>query len=207
MVIESVKLKTRDDLNREEDDFFSHLMQTSDAGEYEDWERRANELDGLLPREKFHLRFVEKNFDGNLLNRWVVFCDKPPCSVHPGRFRTITVMTIEKPGSPGVFATPSEGHLDGLRIVVLDWREGRHAALERLEKLKADKKKTEVNDAINEAEGKVDDAFWVWKRAMGENMDICLGEDGTGPNHGGKHFGAVFDKNTTKKTAGGIYLP
>ena len=122
MVIESVKLKTRDDLNREEDDFFSHLMQTSDAGEYEDWERRANELDGLLPREKFHLRFVEKNFDGNLLNRWVVFCDKPPCSVHPGRFRTITVMTIEKPGSPGVFATPSEGHLDGLRIVVLDWR-------------------------------------------------------------------------------------
>jgi hypothetical protein len=207
VVIESAKLETRDDLNREEDDFFSHLVQTSDAGEHKDWERRANELDGLLPGEKFHLRFVEKNFDGKLLSRWIVFCDKPPCSVHPGRLRTITVMTIEKPGSPGVFIAPVEIHLDGLRIVVLDWRGGRHAALERLEKLKADKKKTEFNDAINEAEGKVDDVFWVWKRAMGENLDFCLGEDGTGPNHGGKHFGAVFDKNKPIKTTGGIYLP
>jgi hypothetical protein len=207
VVIEHAKLETREDLNRAEDDFFAHLIQTSDAGGYEDWEKRASGLEGLLPGEKFHLRFVDKNFDGKLLNRWIVFCDKPPCSVHPGRFRTITVMTVELPGSPGVFSTPAESHLDGLRIIVLDWREGRHAALERLKKLSADKKKVQTQDAINEAEGRVDDMFWVWKRAMGEDMNFCLGEDGSGPNHGSKHFGEVFDKNDPKKTSSGIYLP
>ena len=61
-----------------------------------------------------------------------------------------------------------------------------------------------LKDAINEAQGRVDDMFWIWKRAMGEDMNFTLGADGKGPNHGGKHFGAVFDRN---KTASGIILP
>lgn len=207
MVIEHAKIETRDDLNRAEDDFFSHLVKVGDAGAYEDWERRANELDGLLPGEKFHLRLVEKNFDGQLLGRWVVFCDKPPCSVHPGRFRTITVMTVEKPGELGSFCEPIESHLDGLRIIVLDWRGGRFAAMERIRELNEKKDAIKQKDATNEAEGKVDDVFWIWKRAMGESLNMCLGEDGTGPNRGSKHFGAVFDRNDPNKTANGIYLP
>ena len=207
MVIESASIENREDLNREEDDFFSHLVKVGNAGAYKDWERRANELDGLLPGEKFHLRFVEKNFDGKHLGRWVVFCDKPPCLVHPGRFRTITVMTVEKPGHLGSFSEPVESHLDGLRLIVLDWRGGRFAAMERVRELNEKKDAIKQKDAINDAEGRVDDAFWFWKRAMGESLNMCIGEDGTGPNHGSKYFGDAFDKNKPVKTAGGIYLP
>ena len=104
-------------------------------------------------------------------------------------------MTIEHPGKVGSFATPQDIHLDGLRMLVLDWREGRHAALERMEEAKEKAQDAKVKDALNEAEGRVDDIFWIWKRAMGENLDFRLGPDGSGPNHGGKHFGNAFDRN------------
>ena len=52
-----------------------------------------------------------------------------------------------------------------------------------------------MKDALNEAEARVDDIFWIWKRATGESMNFILGADGNGPNHGGKHFGSAFDRN------------
>ena len=186
--------QNRDDLNREEDDFFSNIVRDGTAGEYDDWEKRANGFGDMLPGERFHLRFINKNFDGVPLDRWIVFCNKPPCSVHPGRNRVITVMTIEEPGSVGTFSAPRDVHLDALRVVVLDWREGRQAALDRLEEMKAQKEATRAKDVISEAEGHVDEMFWVWKRTMGENLGLRLGPDGTGPNRGGKYFGQVFDR-------------
>jgi hypothetical protein len=73
-----------------------------------------------------------------------------------------------------------------------------------MEKEKEKANETQLNDAMNEAQGRVDDMFWIWKRAMGEDMNFTLGADGKGPNHGGKHFGAAFDRN---KTNSGIILP
>ena len=208
MSVTSGKVKTRADLDQSEDDFFANLVRTRSAEPFTDWERRANGLDGLLPGEAFHLRFVEKNFDGVLLNRWIVFCHKPSCSVHPGRERIITVMTIEKPGIAGSFSDPHESHLDGLRIVVLDWRQGRHAALARMKDLREKKEAANDKDALNEAGARADDAFWIWKRAMGESLNMCLGEEGTGPNYGSKYFGAPVSRvEEPKKTASGLYLP
>ena len=190
-------MENRDDLIRQELDFFRHLVDTSDAGPHKEWETRANGLDGLLPDEKFYLRFVEKNFDGVQLNRWVVFGQKPNNERYRGKKPIFTIMTIEVPGEAGSFGIPSEVHLDSLRVLVLDWREGRHAAIQRMQDLKDKAQETQLKDAINEANGRVDDIFWIWKRATGENMNFCLGEEGTGPNHGSKYFGSAFDKNNS----------
>ena len=189
-------IESPDDLERQEQDFFKHLVQKQDAGEYLYLEKEANQVDGLFSGEKFYLRFVEKNFDGSPIGRWIFFCEKPPNQFFPGRSRFITALTAEPPGLAGQFSVPRQVHVDGLQIMILDWRQGRHAALERLEEMKEAEETAILNDAVNEAEGKVDDIFWVWKRAMGENLDFRLGPDGSGPNHGSKHFGKVFDKNT-----------
>ncbi len=197
-------LKNRDDLIREEMDYFRNIVRNGSAAPHQEWERRANLLDGLLPDEKFFLRFVEKNFDGSKNNKWILFGQKPNNNRYRGEKPLFTIMTIEKVGHAGEYDTPHDAHLDGLRMLVLDWREGRHAALERMEKEKEKANDAKMKDAINEAQGRVDDMFWIWKRAMGEDMNFTLGAEGTGPNHGGKHFGAAFDKN---KTASGIILP
>ena len=185
-------------------DYFRNIVRNGTAAPYQEWEQRANSLDGLLPDERFYLRYIEKNFDGQLLNKWVVFGQKPNNRMYRGDKPIFTIMTIETPGRIDEFDTPRDIHLDGLRMLVLDWREGRHAALKRMEEEKEKANDLKMKDAMNEAEGRVDEVFWIWKRAMGENLDIRLGPDGKGPNHGGKHFGAVFDRN---KTASGIILP
>tara|TARA_R110000751_G_scaffold202477_2_gene307077 strand:- start:1404 stop:2009 length:606 start_codon:yes stop_codon:yes gene_type:complete len=197
-------MENRDDLIRQELDFFRHLVDKSDAGPHKDWETRANGLDGLLPDEKFYLRFVEKNFDGGQLNRWVVFGQKPNNQRYRGKKPIFTIMTIEVPGEAGSFGIPADIHLDSLRVLILDWREGRHAALQRMEGLKEKAQETKLKDALNEASGRVDDIFWFWKRATGEDMNFCLGADGLGPNQGGKHFGSAFDRN---KPASRIIVP
>ena len=197
-------LKNRDDLIREEMDYFRNIVRNGTSAPHQEWERRANLLDGLLPDEEFYLRFIEKNFDGSPINKWIVFGQKPNTPMYRGEKPIFTIMTIEKIGQAGVYETPNDTHLDGLRMLVLDWREGRHAALERMEKEKEKANGMKMKDAINEAQGRVDDMFWVWKRAMGEDLNLRLGPDGKGPNHGGKHFGAAFDRN---KTASGIILP
>jgi len=208
MSVSIAPVVTGDDLARAEDDFFKEVIRNTKPDPFSGWEQRANSMGDLLPGEKFHLRYVVKNFDGIPINRWIVFCEKPPTKFHPGRSRIITVMTIEPPGEPGVKADPSDEHLDGLRMVVLDWREGRNAAMERMQKMKDDKQEATRKDAINEAEGRLDDVFWHWKRAMGENLNMCLGEEGSTPNHGGKHFGKDFTSSASNtKTEGGIYLP
>jgi hypothetical protein len=194
MAITAPAPENREDLVRQELDYFRNLALSGNPGEYKKWEERANKLSNLLPDEKFYLRFIEKNFDGAHVGRWVVFCEKPPCQLHPGVSKIITVLTIEPTGQPGEFSKPLEHHLEGLRIVLHDWREGRFAAIERLQKMKDDEEKATERDAINDAQGKVDDIFWVWKRAMGE-LNFRLGADGTGPNRGGKYFGNIFDKN------------
>jgi hypothetical protein len=73
-----------------------------------------------------------------------------------------------------------------------------------MQDLKDKSQETQFKDALNEANGRVDDIFWIWKRAAGESMDFCLGEEGTGPNHGSKYFGSAFDKN---KTTSRIIVP
>jgi hypothetical protein len=196
MAITATTAENREDLTRQELEFFRTLALTGDPGEYGEWEKRANKLSNLLPGEKFYLRYVGKNFDGYPLDRWIVFCEKPPTAIHPGESRIITVMTIETPGKAGEFATPLDYHLEGLRIVLFDWREGRHAAIERLERMKEEEDAVKLKDALTEAESKVDDIFWVWKRVMGENLNFRLGADGTGPNRGGKHFGGAFDRSS-----------
>jgi hypothetical protein len=207
MTVSITPIESGDDLARSEDDFFNEIVLSRSADPHQDWENQANAMGGLLPGEKFHLRFVEKNFDGRTLGRWIVFCGKPPCSAHPGRHRIITVMTIEPPGEAGVFATPSNVHLDGLAIVLHDWREGRHAALERLEEMHRKESDKAIDDAFSDAHGRVDDAFWIWKRAMGESVDLRLGSDGKGPNHGGRYFGKSFLRDDADPARGGIYLP
>jgi hypothetical protein len=197
-------LKSRDDLIREEMDYFRNIVRNGTSAPHQEWERRANLLDGLLPDEEFYLRFIEKNFDGSPINKWILFGQKPNNDRYRGEKPIFTIMTIEKIGQCGEYSTPHDSHLDGLRMLVLDWREGRHAALERMEKEKEKANDAKINDAINEAQGRVDDMFWVWKRAMGEDLNFTLGADGTGPNRGGKHFGAVFDRN---KTESRIILP
>jgi hypothetical protein len=204
MTVSISPIETGDDMVRAQDDFFREIVLSATADPFVDWENRANSMGDLLPGERFHLRDVEKNFDGVPLGRWIVFCEKPPCRFSPGRSRTITVMTIEPPGKPGVRGTPSDAHLDGLRMVVLDWREGRHAALERMERENEERIEGLRKDAMNEAHGRIDDVFWVWKRTMGENVNLRLGSDGKGPNHGGKHFGSAFQRDDA---GGGIVLP
>tara|TARA_R100001594_G_scaffold67564_3_gene101864 strand:- start:9355 stop:9966 length:612 start_codon:yes stop_codon:yes gene_type:complete len=197
-------MENRDDLIRAEMDYFRNIVRNGTAAPHAEWERQANLLDGLLPDEEFYLRFIEKNFDGSPINKWVLFGQKPNTPMYRGEKPIFTIMTIEKIGQAGTYDTPHDSHLDGLRMLVLDWREGRHAALERMEREKEKANDMKMKDAINEAQGRVDDMFWIWKRAMGEDMNFTLGADGKGPNHGGKHFGAVFDRN---KTASGIILP
>lgn len=197
-------MENRDDLIRMEMDYFRNIVRNGTAAPHTEWEQRANSLDGLLPDEEFYLRFIEKNFDGELINKWIVFGQKPNNQRYRGDKPIFTIMTIEKPGEKDSFDTPRDIHLDGLRMLVLDWREGRHAALKRMEEEKEKANDAKLKDAMNEAEGRVDEVFWIWKRAMGENLDMRLGPDGKGPNHGGKHFGAVFDRN---KTSSGIILP
>tara|TARA_R110000851_G_scaffold282123_2_gene435634 strand:- start:4014 stop:4619 length:606 start_codon:yes stop_codon:yes gene_type:complete len=188
-------MKNRDDLLRSEMDYFRNIVRNGTAAPFEDWEQRANLMDGLLPDEEFYLRFIEKNFDGSSINKWIVFGQKPNNSTHRGDKPIFTIMTIEVPGEAGKFDTPHEIHLDGIRMLILDWREGRHAALERMEKEKEDADASKMKDALNEAEARVNDVFWIWKRAMGEDLGFNLGAEGSGPNHGGKHFGSAFDKN------------
>ena len=207
MTVSITPIESGEHLARSEDDFFNEIVLTRSADTHQEWENQANAMGGLLPGEKFHLRFVESNFDGPPLERWIVFCEKPPCSVHPGRHRIITVMTIEPPGEAGAFAVPSSAHLEGLAIVLHDWREGRHAALLRLEEMYQKETDRQIDDAFNDAHGRVDDAFWIWKRAMGENLNFCIGADGKGPNHGGKYFGKSFQRDDAKISQGGIYLP
>ena len=197
-------MENRDDLIRQEMDYFRNIVRNGTAAPYQEWEQRANSLDGLLPDEKFYLRYIEKNFDGNLLNKWVVFGQKPNNRLYRGDKPLFTIMTIETPGQVDEFDTPRDIHLDGLRMLVLDWREGRHAAIKRMEEQKEKANEIKLKDAMNEAEGRVDEVFWIWKRAMGENLDIRLGADGKGPNHGGKYFGSAFDRNNT---ASRIILP
>tara|TARA_R100000995_G_C3445156_1_gene105279 strand:+ start:202 stop:807 length:606 start_codon:yes stop_codon:yes gene_type:complete len=197
-------LKNRDDLIREEMDYFRNIVRNGTSAPHQEWERRANLLDGLLPDEEFYLRFVEKNFDGSSINKWILFGQKPNNDRYRGEKPIFTIMTIEKIGQAGEYDTPHDSHLDGLRMLVLDWREGRHAALERMEREKEKANDMKMKDAINEAQGRVDDMFWIWKRAMGESMSFNLGADGKGPNHGGKHFGTAFDRN---KTESRIILP
>lgn len=197
-------MENRDDLLRAEMDYFRNIVRNGTSAPHQEWERRANLLDGLLPDEEFYLRFIEKNFDGSTINKWILFGQKPNNSTFRGEKPIFTIMTIEKIGHAGEYDTPHDAHLDGLRMLVLDWREGRHAALERMEKEKEKANDAKMKDAMNEAEGRVDDMFWIWKRAMGEDVNFTLGAEGTGPNHGGKHFGAVFDKN---KTDSRIILP
>jgi hypothetical protein len=197
-------MENRDDLLRAEMDYFRNIVRNGTSAPHQEWERRANLLDGLLPDEEFYLRFIEKNFDGSAINKWILFGQKPNNSTFRGEKPIFTIMTIEKIGHAGEYDTPHDAHLDGLRMLVLDWREGRHAALERMEKEKEKANDAKMKDAMNEAEGRVDDMFWIWKRAMGEDINFTLGAEGTGPNHGGKHFGAVFDKN---KTDSRIILP
>lgn len=197
-------MENRDDLIRMEMDYFRNIVRNGTAAPHIEWEQRANSLDGLLPDEEFYLRFIEKNFDGEPINKWIVFGQKPNNQRYRGDKPIFTIMTIEKPGEKDSFDTPRDIHLDGLRMLVLDWREGRHAALKRMEEEKEKANDAKLKDAMNEAEGRVDEVFWIWKRAMGENLDMRLGPDGKGPNHGGKHFGAVFDRN---KTSSGIILP
>lgn len=196
-------IENRDDLIRMEMDYFRNIVRNGTAAPYQEWEQRANSLDGLLPDEEFYLRFIEKNFDGSSINKWIVFGRKPNTPTYRGEKPIFTIMTIESPGQEDSFDTPRDVHLDGLRMLILDWREGRHAALKRMEEAKEKATDEKLKDAINEAEGRVDEVFWIWKRAMGENLDLRLGPDGKGPNHGGKHFGAAFDRN---KTASGIIL-
>tara|TARA_R100000353_G_scaffold129545_1_gene92054 strand:- start:444 stop:1049 length:606 start_codon:yes stop_codon:yes gene_type:complete len=197
-------MENRDDLIRQEMDYFRNIVRNGTAAPYQEWEQRANSLDGLLPDEKFYLRYIEKNFDGQLLNKWVVFGQKPNNRLYRGDKPLFTIMTIETPGQVDEFDTPRDIHLDGLRMLVLDWREGRHAAIKRMEEQKEKANEIKLKDAMNEAEGRVDEVFWIWKRAMGENLDIRLGADGKGPNHGGKYFGSAFDRNNT---ASRIILP
>jgi hypothetical protein len=197
-------MENRDDLIRMEMDYFRNIVRNGTAAPHIEWEQRANSLDGLLPDEEFYLRFIEKNFDGELINKWIVFGQKPNNQRYRGDKPIFTIMTIEKPGEKDSFDTPRDIHLDGLRMLVLDWREGRHAALKRMEEEKEKANDAKLKDAMNEAEGRVDEVFWIWKRAMGESLDMRLGPDGKGPNHGGKHFGSVFDRN---KTSSGIILP
>ena len=188
-------MKNRDDLLRMEMDYFRNIVRNGTAAPHIEWEQRANLLDGLLPDEKFYLRFIEKNFDGSSINKWIVFGQKPNNSTYRGDKPLFTIMTIELPGKAGEFDTPHDIHLDGIRMLILDWREGRHAALERMEKEKEVEDAAKMKDALNEAEARVDDIFWIWKRATGESMNFILGADGNGPNHGGKHFGSAFDRN------------
>lgn len=197
-------LENRDDLIREEMDYFRNIVRNGTSAPHQEWERRANLLDGLLPDEKFYLRFVEKNFDGSPIKKWILFGQKPNTERYRGDKPLFTIMTIEKIGQAGSYDTPNDAHLDGLRMLVLDWREGRHAALERMEREKEKANDIKLKDAMNEAQGRVDDMFWIWKRAMGEDLNLRLGPDGKGPNHGGKYFGSMFDRN---KTASGIILP
>jgi phosphodiesterase/alkaline phosphatase D-like protein len=53
-------LKSRDDLIREEMDYFRNIVRNGTSAPHQEWERRANLLDGLLPDEEFYLRFIEK---------------------------------------------------------------------------------------------------------------------------------------------------
>jgi hypothetical protein len=208
MTVSIAPIESGDDLARSEDDFFREIVRTRSASPHQDWENRANAMGELLPGEVFRLRFIEKNFDGAGLGRWIVFCEKPPCSIHPGRSRIITVMTVEMPGEVGSFADPSDAHLDALRMVLRDWREGRHAAIQRMEEMREEEDRVSTKNAIDQAHGHVDDIFWIWKRAMGESVNLRLGSDGKGPNHGGKHFGGAFQReDAAERTEGGIILP
>ena len=188
-------MKNRDDLLRMEMDYFRNIVRNGTAAPHTEWEQRANLLDGLLPDEEFYLRFIEKNFDGSSINKWILFGQKPNNNTYRGEKPIFTIMTIEKVGQAGEFDTPHDSHLDGLRMLILDWREGRHAALARMEREKEKASDAKMKDAMNEAQGRVDDMFWIWKRAMGESVNFTLGADGQGPNHGGKHFGSAFDRN------------
>ena len=194
MAITAPAPEDQDDLLRQQLVYFADICSNKDAGEYADWERRANGLDEMLVEEKFYLRFIEKNFDGVLLNRWIVFCSKPRNDRYRVDDPIFTVMTIENPGESGSFSTPQDVHLEALSVMITDWRGGRHAALERLEGMKTKAQERNVKDALNEAEGLIDDVVWIWKRAMGEDMSFRLGPDGTGPNYGGKPFGQAFDR-------------
>ena len=111
-------MENRDDLIRAEMDYFRNIVRNGTAAPHLEWEQRANLLDGLLPDEKFYLRFVEKNFDGSLINKWVLFGQKPNTPMYRGEKPIFTIMTIEKIGQAGTYSTPHDAQLDGLRMRV-----------------------------------------------------------------------------------------
>ena len=173
-----------DTLFQQEQTYFISLVNDTDAGQYAPLELEANHISGLLPDERFYLRYAGKNFDGEDVYRWIFIAWKPPLRSKPGRY--CLVLAAEELGTH-LPMEPNQLHLAALELAVIDWRGGREAVLVRLKRQREQMRQLVEQEAKNTVRERLGEVFGYWQRIFDHH--IPYGARGLGPNGGTKYFG------------------
>lgn len=188
----------KDSLDRAEQTFFAELCLRG-PGPYADLQMAANAIDGLSGREKFYVRFVDSNFDGESMRRWLWFARRNANRKHQERYVSALVCEDDDKG----FMEPSDVHVGSLAFMVAMWRGGSAAVMRRLERLRVAEKVARRKAMSDHFEAVAFDSFSLFKRTF---KDVGGGAEGTCPNRGSKYFGRVMSRSYDQRSSG-ILVP